>query len=123
MTSQLAGTAAVARLDVARGVGMMGSEPALRKILVAVVGSLETDLPAIQGALQARDVVTANRLLHAIKGYMPIFGTDAMVELVAAVEKLSKTESAETLRPHCLRLEPELQGLLTEIQSFLNPDA
>lgn len=108
------------RLDIARGVGMMGSEAALRKILVTVLASMSEDVPAIDAALQAGDVASANRLLHAIKGYMPIFGSDDMVSQVTAVEKLSKTESAAVVQVPYQALAPELNQLLAEIQVFLN---
>ncbi len=120
MNSQLGSTPSAARLDVARGVGMMGSETALRKILVTVVISMAADLPTIDTALQTGDVATANRLLHAIKGYMPIFGSNALIEQVAAVEKLSKTEPAAVVQVTYQQLGPELHGLLAEIELFLN---
>ena len=99
---------------------MMGSETALRKILATVMTSLAADLPAIEAALQTGDVTTANRMLHAIKGYMPIFGSDALIEQVVAVEKLSKTESAAVVLASYAQLGPELHGLLAEIQQYLN---
>ncbi|MDR3371601.1 MAG: Hpt domain-containing protein [Rhodoferax sp.] len=120
MNSQVVGTQVFMYLDVERGVGMMGSEAALRKILAAVVASMSADVPSIDAALQAGDVVSANRLLHAIKGYMPIFGRDALIERVVAVEKLSKTESAAVVQALYRQLEPELHGLLAEIQLFLS---
>ncbi|MBB1074428.1 Hpt domain-containing protein [Rhodoferax sp. 4810] len=120
MNSQFTGNPVATRLDVARGVGMMGSEAALRKILTTVLVSLSADVPAIDAALQADDVATANRMLHALKGYMPIFGSDALIEQVVAVEKLSKTESAAALQVPYAQLGPELHGLLAEIQQFLN---
>lgn len=99
---------------------MMGSEAALRKILVTVLASMSADVPAIEAALQAGEVANANRLLHAIKGYMPIFGSDDLVSQVAAVEKLSKTESAAVVQGHYQALAPELRQLLAEIHVFLN---
>ena len=99
---------------------MMGSETALRKILATVMTSLAADLPAIEAALQTDNVTTANRMLHAIKGYMPIFGSDALIEQVVAVEKLSKTEPAAEVQAPYAQLGSELQGLLTEIQQYLN---
>lgn len=119
MNSPLTGGGQATRLDVARGVGMMGSETALRKILTTVVASMSADLPKIAAALQADDVVTANRLLHAFKGYMPILATDALVAQVTAVEKRSKTASATEVAAEYALLAPELHGLLAEIQAFL----
>lgn len=112
--------AGASRLDVARGVGMMGSESALRKILLTVTGSMVADLPKIDEALQSGDVLTANRLLHAIKGYTPIFACDALVAQVSDVEKLSKTESASVVQVQYLPLGLELHALVTEIQTFLS---
>jgi len=120
MLGQLDGPLAVERLDVARGVGMMGSEAALRKILVTVMASMLADVPAIDVALQTGDVSHANRMLHAIKGYMPIFGTDTLIEQVTAVEKLSKTQAAAAVQAPYQQLRVELQALLAEIQFFLN---
>jgi HPt (histidine-containing phosphotransfer) domain-containing protein len=108
-------------LDVARGVGMMGSEASLRKILTTVVASLSSDLPKMDAALNATDTATANRLLHGIKGYAPIFATDALVEQVTHVELVSKTEPATTVAALYADLSPVLQGLLAEIRGFLSP--
>ena len=107
------------RLDVARGMAMMGSESSLRKILSTVLASLRADLPRIDAALQAGDVPSANRLLHAIKGYMPIMGSDALTAQLVTVEQLSKTAAAADLLSAYQQLAPELRGLLTEIQDFL----
>jgi HPt (histidine-containing phosphotransfer) domain-containing protein len=109
------------RLDVARGVGMMGSEAALRKILVTVLASMAADLPKIEASLQNGDVSTANRLLHALKGYMPILAVDTLVDHVTAVEKLSKTAAADEVKLQYQTLGPELKGLLAEIEVFLIP--
>ena len=105
--------------DPARGIEMMGSEASLRKILKTVIDNMAANLTEIDAALTAGDAVAANRLLHAIKGYLPIFATDALTDQVVALEKTSKTESAATLQPLYATLAPRLQGLLEEIRSFL----
>lgn len=112
-------TNSVPRLNVPRGVGMMGSEAGLRKILATVVTSLAADLPQIDEALQSGDVSVANRLLHAIKGYLPIIGSDALIAQVVALEHLIKTATAADVRPAYRLLAPELQGLLADIRNFL----
>lgn len=119
MNSHPSSTPTGSRLDIARGVGMMGSQAALCKILVTVLASMSADVPAIEAALQAGEVANANRLLHAIKGYMPIFGSDALVSQVTAVEKLSKTESAAVVLVQYQALAPELRQLLADIEVFL----
>ena len=106
-------------LDLARGVGMLGSEASLRKILKTVLDSMAGNLPEIDQALKSGDVITANRLLHAIKGYVPIFATDALVDAVVHVEQVSKTESAAVVAGLYADLAPRLEGLLGEIRQFL----
>ena len=99
---------------------MMGSDAALRKILPIAQVSLSVDLPAIDAALQVGDVAAVNRMLHALKGYLPIFVSDALIERLVTVEKLSKTESAEVVQSQYAQLGPELTGLLVEIQQYLD---
>jgi phosphoglycerate kinase len=106
-------------LDVARGVGMMGSDASLKKILATVDASLTTSLPEIWQALGADDIKTANRLLHGIKGYMPIFGTDDLVAQVTQIEGVSKTGTTADLKPLYAELAPRLASLLVEIRSYV----
>ncbi len=107
------------RLNAARGIGMMGSQLSLCKILKTVVDSMVADLPKIDAALLSEDVPAANRILHAIKGYMPIFACDALVAQVTTLEKISKTEPAAVVLPLYRELAPELQALIVEIRAFL----
>lgn len=106
-------------LDVARGVAMMGSEASLRKILKTVQNSLAGNLPQMAHALAKDDVPSFNHLLHAIKGYVPIFASDALVTQVTELEKISKTEPLTTVAPLYAELAPRLDALLGEIQTFL----
>lgn len=106
------------QLDVVRGIGMMGSEASLRSILKTVETSLVSSLPEIGQALAVDDVKTVNRLLHSIKGYAPIFCTEALAAQVAQVEGVSKTETAAVLRPLVAALLPQLELLVTEIRAY-----
>jgi HPt (histidine-containing phosphotransfer) domain-containing protein len=106
-------------LNVARGVEMMGSEAALKKILKTVLDSMSGNLPEIAQALAKGDVPSANRLLHAIKGYVPIFTSDALIAEVAELEKISKTEPAATVEPLYMQLAPRLHSLLDEVRTFI----
>lgn len=106
-------------LNVERGIGMMGSDASLRKILVNVETSLACNIPEIWTALEVGDVAVANRLLHAIKGYVPIFCTDALVEQVVQVEQLSKTEPVVVVKPAFADLAPKFEALLNEIRTYV----
>lgn len=107
-------------LDVERGVTMLGSEQSLRMILQTVSGSMTHDIPEISRLLAAGEVATANRLLHAIKGYVPVFCTDVLIEQVIQTERLSKTASAQAVQPAYAALVPKLLCLLTEVQHFMD---
>jgi phosphoglycerate kinase len=117
--AQAATAVAASDLDVERGVGMMGSEAALKKILKTVLGSMSGNLPEISRALTSGDAASANRLLHAIKGYVPIFTTDDLVAEVTEIEKISKTEPAAAVLPLYQRLAPRLERLLDEVRHFV----
>ena len=106
--------------DPQRGVEMMGSTTTLRKILQTAHVSLTASLPDIKHALAQGDVAKAKGLLHAIKGYAPIFCTDNLVAQIVDIEKLSKTATAAEITSPYAQLEPRLQSLLIEIQTYLS---
>lgn len=116
---QVPGVQLESHLDVERGIGMMGSDASLRKILVNVETSLARNIPEIWTALEVGDVAAANRLLHAIKGYAPIFCTDALVAQVVQVEQLSKTEPVIVVKSAFADLAPKFESLLNEIRTYV----
>jgi len=96
----------------------MGSEEALVEILDAANTSLMTAVPDTWNALRAGNVALANSILHGIKGYAPIFCSDALIEQVAHAELISKTESSDVVTPLFARLAPRLEALMAEIQAY-----
>lgn len=104
-------------LDI--GMAMMGSESSLRKILKTVETSLSANIPEIWKALEEDNIAVANRLLHGIKGYVPIFCTEPLVDQVTQTEILSKTEPAATVKPLFASLAPKLESLLVEIRAYV----
>lgn len=106
------------QLDVVRGIGMMGNEASLRTLLETVAVSLTGSIPEIRQALETGDTKAVNRLLHGIKGYAPIFCSDALIEQVQHVEGISKTAIAAVITPLVVELALQLEALLLEIQSY-----
>jgi len=102
---------------------MIGADDALRSILSSVWSSLPQDSADIRKLLQAGDVYRANRLLHAIKGYAPLFCADALTAEVVQIEALSRTATPAEVAPVFEALDVRLQQLLAEIQAFLNTPA
>ena len=108
------------QLDAERGISMMGSPEALKMVLNTALIGLAEDVPAIGRELAAGDVRAAGRRLHGIKGYLPIFGSDALVADVLRLEQSSKSQPAEVLAAAYAAIGPALQRLLGDIQAYVN---
>ncbi|MSQ74768.1 MAG: hypothetical protein EXR34_03145 [Rhodoferax sp.] len=107
------------RLDVERGIAAMGSPAALRLVLQVAYTSLQQDLPVIAHALAAGDVQPAVERLHGIKGYLPLFASEALAHGMLLLERRCSTEPADTLIAEFGDLRPALVQLLSEISSYL----
>lgn len=107
------------RLDVERGIAAMGSPAALRLVLQVAYTSLQQDLPVIAQALAAGDVYAAGERLHGIKGYLPLFASEALAHGMLLLERRCSTEPADTLIAEFGELRPALAQLLSEISSYL----
>ena len=109
-------------LDTELALSQIGDMQAMQGMLTMLEESLGRDIPQIAQLLDAGDVVGANRLLHPLKGFIPIFCGPALCELVAQVELLSKDSYSTAVGPAYAELQPELQQLLAEVSSYLNDD-
>lgn len=118
-TATLSPGPAASMLDVERAIDMLGSREALTMILRTALLSLSDEVPAIGRELDAGDVRAASRRMHGIKGYLPIFGSDQLVNDFFALEQLSKTASAPALVAGFSTLRPLLERLLAEIRQYL----
>jgi hypothetical protein len=108
-----------AHLDIGFALGQIGDEDVLNSMLLMLQESLARDLPLIAAALQAGDVPGANRLLHALKGFIPIFCQEPLCAQVVAVEALSKDPLSTTVGPAYAALRPELEKLLAEVSAYI----
>lgn len=102
-------------LDTSLGMELVGDELALGELLDLAEQSLARDLPAIDQCLNQGDVRSANAMLHAIKGFIPIFCTLELADAVTQVEGLGKTANATELATAYADLAPRLHQLLAEI--------
>lgn len=106
-------------LNIAGALHQIGDEGALREMLPMVLESLRRDLPAVTTLLAQGDVRGVNKLLHPLKGFIPIFCTPALYEHVADVEHLSKKDDLATVKAAYELLEPELRALQSEVAAYL----
>ena len=105
-------------LDPVLGLEMVGDEASLIDILSLAEESLTRDLPAIDQSLNQGDARRADEMLHAIKGFVPIFSVPSLFEHVTEVELLGKTASAPELAAAYAPLAPKLKQLRDEILSY-----
>lgn len=106
-------------LDLDLALSQIGDTDAMNDMMVMLQESLTRDVPTITSLLQSGDVAGANRLLHALKGFVPIFCHAAFCEEVAHVELLSKGAFSPELASAYEGLRPQLETLLTEVSSYL----
>jgi len=106
-------------LFIARAMEFIGDEPRVAEMLRMLLDSLESDIPKIWKLLDEDDVKGANRLLHPLKGFIPVFCTDKLVDHVAVVEILSKDCTAEQVKVAFTTVAPELERLKEEVRQYL----
>jgi hypothetical protein len=106
-------------LDTGLATSQIGDVDSMNVMLVMLQDTLVHDLPLIDCFLEAGDVVSANRLLHALKGFIPIFCQADLCDHVVQVEALSKNSQSTTVAPAYLELKPQLEQLLAEVRAHL----
>ncbi len=106
-------------LSVERGMEFIGDEAGFLSLLKTLHKTLTTDIPLITDLLRKDDVAGANRLLHQVKGFAPVFCVDALVEHVVTVEALSKHGEAPEVRAAFAQMAPQLEQLRSEVAAHL----
>ncbi len=118
MTSTLSNAGAI-YLDTDLALSQIGDVEAMNSMLAMLQDTLEKDLPQIDDFLRAGDVSNANRLLHSLKGFVPIFSGPDLCAHVVLVEGMSKDMQSKTAAPAYLVLKPQLEQLLAEVRAHL----
>jgi HPt (histidine-containing phosphotransfer) domain-containing protein len=107
-------------LSIDRAMEFIGDANGVLSLLNTLHQTLGEDLPKIQDLLDKDDLHGANRLLHQLKGFTPVFCVDRLVEEVVTVEHLSKHAESSDVRPAYGRLAPQLEQLRTEVATHLS---
>ena len=102
-------------LEFDRALDRIGDLTALHDLLDMLQTTLTRDVPHIERLLAQNDVFSANRTIHALKGFLPIFCCDALCDEVSAIELLSKNASAAEVAVAYASLSPKLLQLQIEI--------
>lgn len=110
-------------LSIERAMEFIGDANGVLSLLKTLQQTLSDDLPRLQEQLDKGDVYAANRILHQLKGFTPVFCVDSLVEKVVMVEGLSKHSEAQDLRLAYQDLAPQLEALRMEVVAHLNANA
>lgn len=107
-------------LSIERAMEFIGDANGVLSLLKTLQQTLSDDLPRLQDQLDKGDVYAANRILHQLKGFTPVFCVDSLVEKVVMVESLSKHAEAQDLRLAYKDLAPQLEALRMEVVAHLS---
>ena len=106
-------------LSISRAMEYIGDETGVMTLMQTLRQSLSDDLPRIEQCLAASDVKGANEWLHQLKGFTPVFCTEALVTEVVSVEALSKHGSATEVQAAYAQLAPKLAELQAEVDRHI----
>jgi HPt (histidine-containing phosphotransfer) domain-containing protein len=108
-------------LSIDRAIEFIGDKQGVLTLLKTLHQTLSDDLPRLQTLLDKGDVPGANRILHQLKGFTPVFCVDSLVAHVVQVEDMSKHAEAADLRSAYLLLAPKLEALRQEVLAHMAP--
>lgn len=119
MTPAPSSNSSFVHLNIAQSLKNVGDAGALRDMLTMLQDVLAKDTPQIALHMQEHDFPAAQRLLHALKGCIPIFCTQGVCEELVAVELLSKSPAPQASAAAFVALRPKLEALLREVGEHL----
>jgi len=106
-------------LNLAGAMAFLGDAQAVRDLLAPLVRALDTDLPQIEHLLDGGDLATVARMLHSMKGFVPVFCFDALAQELVRVEKAARAIDTLAVRADVAALLPRLRRLAGEAQDYL----
>jgi HPt (histidine-containing phosphotransfer) domain-containing protein len=107
-------------LSIERAMEFIGDANGVLSLLKTLQQTLSDDLPKLQELLDKGEVYAANRILHQLKGFTPVFCVDSLVELVVKVEGMSRHAETSEVRSAYDQLAPQLETLRREVIDHLN---
>ncbi|MCF8148854.1 MAG: Hpt domain-containing protein [Sulfuritalea sp.] len=110
-------------LDIERATGFIGDAQGVTDMLSVLCMTLKTDLPALQGLLHAHDVLAIQKSLHSLKGFLPIFSTQALADQLNSLERLAKAPETPDFPSQCAALLDAIAVLSQEAQNYLAQQA
>ena len=106
-------------LSTERAAEFVGDAAGVNRLLSTLKNTLDTDLPKLRQRLADGDTRGLNDMLHQLKGFVPVFCVDSLVDRVVEVEALSKQAPLETLKQAMTPLLEQLTVLQSEVDHQL----
>jgi HPt (histidine-containing phosphotransfer) domain-containing protein len=106
-------------LSIERAMEFIGDANGVLSLLKTLQQTLSDDLPRLQELLDKGEVYAANRILHQLKGFTPVFCVDSLVAHVVKVEDMSKNAEAADLSAAYVLLAPKLEALRHEVLAHM----
>lgn len=116
MTIGFSGGCAGPHLDLPSALSKIGDGSVVRDMLGMLADLLAWDVPKIQRALLDQDTALAGRLLHSLKGCLPIFYHAPICDLVAQDEQYAQHGDSALTDEVYASLGPALSALALKIQ-------
>jgi HPt (histidine-containing phosphotransfer) domain-containing protein len=107
-------------LSTERAAEFVGDAAGVNRLLSTLKNTLDTDLPKLRQRLADGDTRGLNDMLHQLKGFVPVFCVDSLVDRVVEVEALSKHAPIEALAKAMPPLLEELSVLKSEVERQLS---
>jgi len=106
-------------LDTERATEFLGDAQGVHEMLGVLCSTLKTDLPAMHELLQAHDLQAIQKSLHSLKGFIPIFSSQTLVDQLIALERLAKAPDNLGFPSQCAALLDAITVLSQEAQHYL----
>ena len=106
-------------LNLAGAMEFLGDAQAVRDLLAPLVRALDADLPHLEQLLEGGDLATVARMLHSMKGFVPVFCFEPLAQELVRVEKAARALDTLAVRADVAALLPRLRRLAGEAQDYL----
>jgi two-component system, sensor histidine kinase and response regulator len=110
----------IAGLDVADGLNRVaGNMKLYRSLLGQFVEQQADTVAAVRASLAREDFISAERLMHTLKGVSGNLGAKALSSLAAELERLLRDRNVRSLEAGLSGMAPEVARLMEAIRNFL----
>jgi hypothetical protein len=110
-------------LDLNASIQRIGDKELVDEMLALLHQSLETDWQIFEGLMTARRFAEAEKVLHQLKGVIPLFSDENTASVLNHLDALLKdTSDAIGIQDEFVILQLRMQGFQTELDDWMLKD-